>query len=271
MGRFWWNVVIGFIIGLGGVLPGVSGGVMAVSFGVYEGMVSAVSTFFRDPKRHIRFLFPLVLGGGIGALVVTLLLQSLYTAYEPQIVSLFMGMVMGCLPELIQGCGKQPVRPAGVLTGVLCLSVIVGVSILGSLLPGVQEGNSLTFFSGAACGLILAVGTVLPGISGSFVMIFLGLYQPMLNAVRQVQIIPLLGLGLTFLLVALLLLRGVDRVLRRFPGPAAFSMLGFTLGSVVLVLWEMYPRLTWLCLPLAAAGFLIARLQNALPGKETVS
>ena len=95
-----YRLVCGVVMGIGGVLPGVSGGILAISLGVYEKMMLAIGSFFQNAKANFRYLLPLVIGGGIGILLTSNVLSIVIEQYEVQMLSLFSGLVLGSIPEL---------------------------------------------------------------------------------------------------------------------------------------------------------------------------
>ena len=106
-GGFWKNVLAGLLMGIGCVLPGVSGGVMAVSFGLYRPMLDAVLGIFHDTRRKLLFLAPLALGGAAGLLLGARCLGTAMRLYEKPMLCLFTGFILGGVPDL------RPSSPAG--------------------------------------------------------------------------------------------------------------------------------------------------------------
>ena len=100
-GGFWKNVLAGLLMGIGCVLPGVSGGVMAVSFGLYRPMLDAVLGIFHDTRRKLVFLAPLALGGAAGLLLGARGLGAAMRLYEKPMLCLFTGFILGGVPDLL--------------------------------------------------------------------------------------------------------------------------------------------------------------------------
>ena len=101
-GVFWHHVFAGVLIGTGCVLPGVSGGVMAVSFGLYRPMLDAVLGFFRNAKRSFLFLLPIALGGSVGFLIAAKGLGFAMARFETPMLFLFAGFIIGGIPDLLR-------------------------------------------------------------------------------------------------------------------------------------------------------------------------
>ncbi len=101
----------GVLLGLGCILPGVSGGVMAVSFGLYRPMLDALTGFFRDWKNNLRFLLPLVAGIALGVLAGAAGLKLLLEQYRTPLLYLFIGLILGGVPGLLREANADGFRP----------------------------------------------------------------------------------------------------------------------------------------------------------------
>ncbi len=229
----WRRFFAGIWMGIGGILPGVSGGVMAVSFGLYRPMLEAVLDFFHHPVRHIRFLLPIALGGGLGVVLGAWGLNAALARYQTVTLFLFIGFIMGGIPDLLKEARQDgpfqrrwlPALAAGVLLALpLCLPGAGG--------PMLAQLSPLQFF---ACGLLEGVGTVVPGLSTSFVMIRLGWYQAFLQALSTLRAGSLALAAAGFGLSAVACMKAVKWLFDRFTGYAYYGVLGFLLVSVALV------------------------------------
>ena len=226
-------IFAGMLIGIGCILPGVSGGVMAVSFGLYRPLLEAVMHFLRSPKKHLRFLLPLALGGGSGILLGALGLSAAMKRYEIPMLYLFTGFILGGIPDLLHEAEQHerfhPVWLLSLLTGValaLPLAVLTGQETPVKVLSPIQ-----LFLT----GLMEGVGTVVPGISTSFVLLRLGWYQAYLKVFTAFNAIQMLIIGSGFVLSALISMKAVHWLFDHYTGHAYYTVLGFLLVSVALV------------------------------------
>ena len=233
---FWRRAVAGLIIGIGCILPGVSGGVIAVSFGLYRPMLDAVASFFKSTKRNFAFLLPIALGGVLGILLGALLLGYAMKRYQTPILFLFIGMILGGVPSLLAQANEGGFR-ANYLWALLG-GVLAALSLLLLESAGVQNASmsdTLTPMQALAAGAIIAFGSIVPGISMSFLLIYLGWYQSLLDTIGRLELVPLLLLALGCVLCALALIRLVKWVFDHYHGYAFYAVLGFLLVSVGLV------------------------------------
>lgn len=232
-GGFFRRLAAGVAIGVGCVLPGVSGGVMAVSFGLYRPMLNAVLDFFHDTRAKLAFLLPLGIGGALGILAGARGLSAAMARFEAQTLYLFIGFILGGVPDLLKEAqGDEPFRCRW-LWG---MAIGIGLALPLALITG--RGASvarLTPLQAVLTGLMEGVGTVVPGISASLVLMRLGWYQAYLCAVSTPQAGPLVWIGLGFAASALACMKAVEWLFDHARAYAYYGILGFLLVSVALV------------------------------------
>ncbi len=261
---FWRNALAGLLIGIGCVLPGVSGGVMAVSFGLYRPMLDAVLGIFHDTRRKLLFLAPLALGGAAGLLLGARCLGTAMRLYEKPMLCLFTGFILGGVPDLLaeaEAGGRFRRRWLGALAG----GVLLALPMALLRAQGVERALSLTPLQALAVGLAEGVGTVVPGLSTSFILMNLGWYQAYLEALAHPQagVLGLVALG--FAASALASMKAVQWLFDHARGYAYYAVLGFLLVSVALVFpgfgsgWTL-----WMQLAALLAGMLVARRMSGV-------
>lgn len=261
---FWRNALAGLLIGIGCVLPGVSGGVMAVSFGLYRPMLDAVLGIFHDTRRKLLFLAPLALGGAAGLLLGARCLGTAMRLYEKPMLCLFTGFILGGVPDLLaeaEAGGRFRRRWLGALAG----GVLLALPMALLRAQGVERALSLTPLQALAVGLAEGVGTVVPGLSTSFLLMNLGWYQAYLDALAHPQagVLGLVALG--FAASALASMKAVQWLFDHARGYAYYAVLGFLLVSVALVFpgfgsgWTL-----WMQLAALLAGMLVAQRMSGV-------
>lgn len=227
------NLIAGFLIGVGCILPGVSGGVMAVSFGLYRPMLDSLLHIWVKPKEKIRFLLPLAAGGGCGMLAGATVLSAVMSRYRSLMMFLFIGLILGGMPELWQEVRKGASRRAKRI-GWLMLGVCLALPMIW-LGAGDTSVTRFTPAQAIATGLLEGVGTVVPGISTSFVLIRLGWYQAYLDALSALAVPDLCLIGAGFILSALACMKTVSWLFDHHAGPSYAVVTGFLLVSILLV------------------------------------
>ena len=169
------KVLQGALIGLGAVLPGISGGVLCVVFGIYKTIMEFLADPFRKLKTHVPKLIPVGIGGVIGFLGIANVLSFLLEKYPAPSVCLFIGLIGGMLPSLFREAGEQGRNKKSYIS--LVIAMIVVFALLISLKVFSVE-ISPNFFWYIFCGACLALSVIAPGMSFSTLLMPLGLYEP---------------------------------------------------------------------------------------------
>ncbi len=266
------RLIGGFFIGVTFLLPGVSGGALAASLGYYEAAIEAVSGFFRDIKKNVAYLLPLCVGGAVGVLISAVLLARWMTSAETQVISLLLGMVMGSLPSLWRTAHPERPRPKHWALMAASTALTLALFFLEMFLPEgkTQQVGVLQAMIG---GGIIGVGTVIPGISGSFLLLFLGWYQPLMNALATINLPIIAAVGVGFLLVVALLIKAAGWLFRHYRRNMFCLVIGFVMGSMALVFpRDFFGHLWWVNTLLVAVGIgvglALGRLQKAKTNEQ---
>ena len=259
------NLVSGVLIGIGCILPGVSGGVMAVSFGLYRPMLEAAAGFFHAPLIHLRFLAPIALGIAAGMATGAFGLAGVMEHAKELVLFLFTGFILGGIPDLVREASRRDRFSRRWLWAMLA-----GVAAALPLCTAAGSGaavDSLAPLQALTTGLLEGVGTIVPGISTSFVLIRLGWYQAYLEAVARLNVPVLAWILCGFAVSAAASMRMVQYLFERWPGPSYYAVLGFLLVSVASV----FPGFSKSLAPqvlLLAAGVLCVRWMGDMNNKE---
>lgn len=239
--------IIGLIIGIASITPGMSGGALAAALGLYERMVQAISHPLRDLRRNLVFLLPVGIGAAVGVVGFSNVMEWLMQQAPNQVKWLFLGLVAGSVPALVRTADSRGFRRHWLLYTLVALA---GLPLLGLLQQSWSaaplSGGSSGYLACLGYGLMLAVGTIVPGISTSFILMAFGVYDQLLRAMAGLDLRILIPTGLGFCIGVLLLARLVEMLFRRFHSQAYYTVLGFLLGSALLILPR--PVLGWLLL-----------------------
>ncbi len=249
------KLIAGFVIGVGGIIPGLSGGILAVSMGLYKPTVDALAGFFKAPKKNFLFLLPIGIGGVIGLVLFMFLIDWLFADFRTAIICLFLGLVAGSIPSMLRECNAEGYRRHYPLYSVIGFAVAFGLILLGMLTTGGAQ-RDITPLNAAFGGAVIMMGVLLPGLSISFILINLGLYEGLLavftsppklylEARAQGQaFLPSLGaacsnlglmacalLGMAIVAVPVIFL--VKRVIEKHHGPAYYVLFGILLATML--------------------------------------
>ncbi len=244
-------IIKGFFMGIANIIPGVSGGTLAITLGIYERLISAISHFFKNLKDNLKFLIPI----GVGA-VIAVLLMSNVISYSLEKVPFatflfFIGLICGGLPILTKKVKSEKVKVKNVIIGLITFSFIVGLTLLKNEGSGVDLSTISTemYFILFGVGVVAAATMVIPGISGSFVLMLLGFYEVILATIssltdfsklgHNLQILMPLGLGLVVGIV--LIAKMIEFLFKKFEVTTYYAVIGFILASVLGLFTALFP------------------------------
>ena len=231
------NIVRGALIGIANTIPGVSGGTIAVVTGIYEDALSSLSGFFRENggwKANARFLAPIVVGVAIGLFGFAHVIGYLLEVAPIPTSFFFLGLILGSLPFLIKTARKDTFLPIYLAPLVLTLGFMVYMSVAGT--P--PESDPVRTLGLASVGLVFLSGMIssgamiIPGISGSFILLMIGMYTTFIAGLREgnLFVIGVFGLGSVAGLVFIAKL--ISYFLRRFHGATYYAIIGLVVGSI---------------------------------------
>ena len=216
----------GALIGVGGVLPGISGGVLCVVFGIYKTIMELLSHPFQTIKKNYRVLIPLILGCGFGFIVVAKLLGFLLERYPAPSVCLFVGLIVGMLPSLFREAGVRGRSKGAFVSLGVCFCVVLSLLICLNMVHAVITPNFAWYLF---CGFCIALSVIAPGMSFSTLLMPLGLYTPLVNGIGSFQLDVLLPAGVGALLTTVLLAKAVDRLMKNCYSIAFHGIIGIVI------------------------------------------
>ena len=182
-GGFLLRLFQGMLVGISGVLPGISGGVLCVVFGVYKPVMEVLSSPFKKIKEHWRLLLPIAVGSAVGFILLVLGVSSLLKNYEALATCVFAGLILGTLPSLIRTAGKEK-RTARSYTAFF-VSFAIFFTLFMFLEHGVGFSITPSFLWFALAGAIWGISIVLPGLSSSAILLFLDLFEPIIEGAKH--------------------------------------------------------------------------------------
>lgn len=187
------DAVKGIFMGIANIIPGVSGGTMAVSLGIYDKFISSISGLTKNFKKSFMALLPIALGMGVGILGFSFIIEYLLRAHTLVTCLAFIGLIFGGLPVLLKAM-KKKMREADSKLGIgnAAAFIILFAVAVGLPMIGVGEETSTVLTANAASmiilffvGIIAAATMVIPGVSGSLVLMILGYYYGIINTIKD--------------------------------------------------------------------------------------
>lgn len=264
----WKNLYRGLLIGVCDLFPGVSGGTVAFILGIYERLLEAINgVFSKDWKKHIGFLLPLGIGMGAALLSFSKLINFLLEKYNEPTQFFFLGLIIGILPFITKQVQmKQNFKVQHYTIILVVAALLASLAFMNprdtSPITTLTSSNALgLFFSGWAGSMAM----LLPGISGSFVLLLLGKYQTATTALEHLNIPIILVIGAGVIVGFIVSSRIIKVLLERLRFVTFAAIIGLILGSV-FVIYPGFPvdgTYFMMCLLTLFIGLLVASLFNA--------
>ncbi len=183
----------GFIMGIANIIPGVSGGTLALILGFYEQFIKAISHFFSDFKNNLKFLIPLGLGILISIASMSNVIDFSYNHFPLATTLFFVGLVVGGIPLLVKNVkGKKDSKKSlNIIFFILTFSLVIFMALSDTIFGGVSEVNLNNLTIGGyillfLVGVVAAATMVVPGVSGSLVLMLLGYYYPIIALIKNI-------------------------------------------------------------------------------------
>lgn len=234
------NFFKGIGIGIANVIPGVSGGTMAVLFGIYDKLIDAIANFLKADREkkieYIKFLFPLLIGCGVGILAFAKIIGYLYENYPIYTKGAFIILVLPSIPVIIKGENFSNVK--NILAFAFGLMFVIGFFMITYKFSGNSFAKQEIFTTMyglklTLCGALAGGAMIIPGISGSLLLLALGEHENIINYIGAVDIIPLLYFGVGVGIGILLFTKTINYFLVNYRGKTLFVILGIVVGSLI--------------------------------------
>ncbi|MDD6097775.1 MAG: DUF368 domain-containing protein [Oscillospiraceae bacterium] len=237
------NVLKGVVIGVANAIPGVSGGTMMVIMKVFDRLLGAVTLNLKKLKENFVFLLTIIIGMGIGVILSAKVLNICFENFYVQTQFFFMGVVLGSLPMIYKEATKEKkLEPLHLIPFAIGLGVIIGVTVISMSATNsvITSLTPVTFFYLLMISVVAAAAMIMPGLSGSLVLLILGGYQTVINAVDEMNIMVLIPVGIGIILGILLCAKVITLCLKKWQRGTYAVILGLIVGSF----YAIWPRET---------------------------
>ena len=258
------NFLNGVAFGITETVPGVSGGTIAIILGFYHETIHNINHFTEDYRKSLRFFIPLALGIIVGLLSFASIMKYLLTNFSFPTMSFFIGLIVGIVPHIYSKArvSSRKIKPKTVALVILPILALIIMSIVLRSLKSESAADSAEVINNIGipfmlfillAGIIAAAALVIPGISGSFVLLLLGLYTIAIDSVSSIRLLlsdftntslllnickVLIPLGVGIIIGGLSMARLVERLLKNHPEVTYSVILGLLLGSVYVLLTD---------------------------------
>lgn len=241
----------GAVIGIANIIPGVSGGTMAVSMGIYDRLIHCITHLFKEFKKSILFLLPILLGAAAALVASAFGLEYLFGNYPVPTNLLFTGLILGGLPAMCKKVKGNKVKAGHVISFLIFFALVAGLALLGE-----KEGaaadlsfNLLNVIKLFFVGMIASATMVIPGVSGSMILLLIGYYHPIIETISSfiralaafdingilngMAVLVPAGIGIIVGIFAIAKL--IEIIFQKFPMYAFWAIIGLIVASPIAV------------------------------------
>ena len=261
-------ILKGFSLGIANIIPGVSGGTLAMTMGIYEDIIKSISSILKTPKKSLKLLLHLGIGAVLSILILSKLLNYTLTNYAFATTLFFIGLIVGGFPLLLKKAKGHKVSLGYLLSFLSTTSLVIILRLLQTSENTVSLNNVslFTIIILLLVGMLAASTMVIPGVSGSFVLMLIGFYKPILNTISNITKINLLGhnllilvpFGIGVLLGIVLTAKLIEYLLKKYEIYTYYGIYGFILASILVLILNVYNKATGI--PEVVVGILLVLL-----------
>ena len=244
MREFFKNLGCGAVIGVAVIIPGVSGGTLAVLLNIYDKLIGAVGNLRRDFKNSFKFLLPVALGIVIAFAAMYFPLQFALEYAPLPTVLLFVGLMLGTFPKLLKDSAKLGFKKLDIVNIIVPLAAVIGICFIPNIgnVSLNADMHASTYFILILMGAVAACALVVPGVSGSMMLMIFGYYEPILDTFKGLfanfghSIVVLGGFALGIVVGFFSIAKLMKLLLDKFPRGTHWAIVGFVVGSVPAIL-----------------------------------
>ena len=226
-------IIQGCLVGVGAILPGVSGGTLCYVFGIYEPVLDTLTNPWQGIKKYWFMLMFVGIGGVLGFVGFAGITEALLRWNTPVVLCVFIGLILGTVPELWRDSGEKGRNKYSIIS--LCVSFVFIVVLFYCCEHVWNISIPQNIWGYAICGVIWGLSFIIPGFSSSTLLLFFGIYGPMSAGIKSLDLKVVVPLGLTMLATLLLLSRAMKAAFEKIHSIASHSVMGFVLATTLML------------------------------------
>lgn len=241
-------IIKGFIVGLANIIPGVSGGTMAIIVGVYQKLLDAVDNIFKKFKESFIFLLMIIIGVALSLILGSKAINFALDKAPYIIILFFVGLVIGGIPIIFEKVkGKDNIKPLNIIIMLISISIVLLITLLNPSTPKLDNLHSMDYILLGLMGFIAAFTMIIPGISGSMTLMLFGYYDIVINTVADITNFSSLGhnlailipFGIGVIIGLIAAVKIISYLLKRFETKSYFAIFGFIIASIFAIVYNL--------------------------------
>lgn len=234
----------GFIMGIANIIPGVSGGTLAITLGIYEKLISTISHFFKNIKENLKFIVPIGIGMVLSILLLSKVISFCLNKYTLATILFFIGLILGGIPLLNKKIKGHYKSISNVLIFIISFAFVITLSILkGEGMVTFANMNIGSYILLFLVGVIAAGTMIIPGVSGSFVLMLLGYYKPIVDTISSLtkfnnlldNILILAPFGFGVIVGIIGIAKILEFLFKKYEIKTYFGVMGFVSASLITI------------------------------------
>lgn len=254
--KYLMEIIRGIFIGVANIIPGVSGGTIALSMGIYEKIIGAVNNLRKNFKGSIKTLLPYGIGAVVGIVCFSFIIEYCLKNFNLPTIFAFVGLIIGSLPSIYKRVKSEKIKVTHVISFLLLGSLIVVPTILTANMTDTAKNldfGIISIITMFIMGVISAASMIVPGVSGSMMLVMLGYYETILSSVNAcvkaliafdiASAIPYLGIlipfGIGILAGIVIVAKIIEKLLKRYPIATMWGIIALVVTSPFAILYGM--------------------------------
>ena len=229
-------ILKGFIIGIGKIIPGVSGALLAISFNVYDKLINSITNFFDNKKDNFLFLFNLGIGIILGIILFSKIIIYLLNNYYLYTTIFFTGLILGGIIPLTKNINKNK---KNITLIIISLISIILLSILNTNNNYILKNNFIDILYFMYGGILEAIGTIIPGVSATALLMLNGLYDIIISAISNINLKVLIPFSFSMFISILLLLKITNYLIKKYYQSTCSIIIGISFGTIIMLLLKV--------------------------------
>lgn len=246
------NIILmlkGMVIGVANIIPGVSGGTLMITLGLYEEIINTISHFFKNFKKNLKFILPIAIGMVISILLLSKVISLCLDKYPFPTTFFFIGLILGGIPLLWRKASAAKGKIGNWIVFIITFGIVLTFAFLksGDAVVDLTNLDLSGYLMLGLVGVVSASTMIIPGISGSFVLMLLGYYKPIVDTIKNLtnlenigqNILILIPFGIGLVLGIVGVAKLIEYLFNKYPVKTYYGVLGFVIASIAAIIMPL--------------------------------
>lgn len=248
------DILKGVFVGSGFIVPGVSGGAIAAIFGIYKPIINWLANITKDFWKNVKYFIPFAIGGVLGLVIFSYIVKIALGSYETIMMWSFVGTILGMLPSLWKDAAQEGRNRADHIVMIGSFLTVLAILLFASKF--IKAKVEPSFISWFICGGLIALGILVPGLSPSNFILYMGMYKEMAEAFSKLEMSAVIPIGLGGLVTIFSLAKLIEYIFRKNYSKFYHFIFGVVMASTVMIIPTNYAGFTTMDYIWCLVGFI---------------